>query len=157
VKKRFVARMVLALAAALPMGACDSESTVTTPTTPNYGSNYGFCSSFRSCDTCTPQNGCGWCYNSDGTGQCASDPSECATPSFEWTWNPDGCRVPAQATTPGRDAAAEETDAGSFAKGDAASSDDVAASACLGPGANAPPDAGDGGEGGQTGCVVEVP
>jgi hypothetical protein len=152
-----VARMVLALAAAaVATGSCDSESAISTPTG-NPGNNYGFCGSFRSCETCTPQSGCGWCYNSDGTEQCASDPSECATPSFEWTWNPDGCRVPAQVTTPGRDAAAEETDAGSFAKGDATASDDVAASACLGPDANAPADAGDGGEGGTTGCVVEVP
>ena len=147
--------MVLALAAAaLPTGACDSGSAISTPTASPGNNYYGFCASFRSCETCTPQNGCGWCYNSDGTEQCASDPSECATPSFEWTWNPDGCRVPAQATTPGRDGAAEETGAGSFAKGDAASSYDVAASACLGPGANAPAD---GGEGGATGCVVEVP
>jgi hypothetical protein len=153
--------MVLALAAALPIGACDSENTDTALPTSNYASTYGFCSSFRSCQTCTPQNGCGWCYNSDGTGQCASDPVECATPSFEWTWNPDGCRVSARASTaPEEDAAATEADSatfGTFASGDAASSGDVAASACLGPRPAAPADAGDGGAGDERGCVVEVP
>jgi hypothetical protein len=30
---------------------------------------------------------------------CAASPDECVTPAFGWTWNPSGCRIPADAST----------------------------------------------------------
>jgi hypothetical protein len=95
------------LAAALVVGACG-------PGDEDYGSvSYGGgysdgCRRFASCSACTPVNGCGWCFDSDGTGICAASPDECVTPAFSWTWNPSGCRVAADAgaATPPEDAAA---------------------------------------------------
>jgi hypothetical protein len=55
------------------------------------------CAVYASCESCTPISGCGWCFDSNGTGQCASDPDSCSTPAFSWTWNSDGCRVAADA------------------------------------------------------------
>jgi hypothetical protein len=79
-------------AAAIALGACESDSG-------DSGGGYGYypdaCRQFASCGTCTPVNGCGWCFDADGTGLCAASPDECVTPAFSWTWNPDGCRVPA--------------------------------------------------------------
>jgi hypothetical protein len=113
---RFVA--VTIAAAALILGACETDSGNDSA---GYGYGYGYgggCHQFGSCGTCTPVEGCGWCFDSDGTGMCAASPDECATPVFSWTWNPAGCRVPADAgavqvtdaglllsTTPGADAA----------------------------------------------------
>ncbi len=157
-QKHLGAATFLLLAVALPVGACDDEPT-NLPQGVTYAASTGFCSSFRSCDTCTPQNGCGWCYDSDGTGQCASGPDECATPAFEWTWNPDGCRVTAHASTAPTQDAADDAEPSVFGTGDASVSDGVAPSACLGPvmlvDANA--DGGEGGEAGPIPCVVEVP
>jgi hypothetical protein len=65
------------------------------------------CHQFASCATCTPVVGCGWCYQSDGTGLCAAGPDECATSSFDWTWEATGCRVTSDA------AVAPSSDAGS--------------------------------------------
>jgi hypothetical protein len=82
---------------ALTLGACDASNGYETygyAGDPSYGH---YCSQFSSCDTCTPVNGCGWCYDSDGTGMCASDPDECPTQSFSWTWDTNGCRVGADA------------------------------------------------------------
>ncbi len=93
---RFVA--VTIAAAALVLGACETDSGTDNA---GYGYGYGYggggCHQFTSCGTCTPVDGCGWCFDSDGTGMCASSPDECATPVFSWTWNPAGCRVPADA------------------------------------------------------------
>jgi hypothetical protein len=57
-----------------------------------------YCGQFTTCGTCTPANGCGWCYNDDGTGTCAASPDECPTLAFSWTWDPSGCRVTADAS-----------------------------------------------------------
>jgi hypothetical protein len=99
----------------------------------DYGPAYG-CGAYTSCQACTPVNGCGWCYDSDGTGTCTASPSLCKTPSFSWTWNPEGCRVSAEAgVTPTRDASADAHEASVPA--DAGPSD--AAPACTIPeGAN---------------------
>jgi hypothetical protein len=82
--------------AALVVGACENDSA------DDGGGGYAYayhdaCHQFASCGTCTPVNGCGWCFDSNGTGICAASPDECATPVFSWTWNPSGCRVPADA------------------------------------------------------------
>jgi hypothetical protein len=88
-----VRRLVAASIAlvALALGACETNS--------DDGAVYsGYsdgCRQFTTCGTCTPVLGCGWCFDSDGTGICAADPDECVTPVFSWTWNPSGCRVPA--------------------------------------------------------------
>jgi hypothetical protein len=58
---------------------------------------YDSCHAYSSCQSCTPIWGCGWCFDSNGSGQCVSDPGYCATSAFSWTWNPDGCRVAADA------------------------------------------------------------
>ena len=88
-----------AFACALVIGACNGgdDSTAT-----SYGGYAGYsdgCQAFTSCTACTPVNGCGWCFDSDGRGMCAASPDECATPAFSWTWNPSGCRVAADAST----------------------------------------------------------
>jgi|SRR5580704_1189635 hypothetical protein len=87
-------------AAALVLGACEGDSSDSGAGYAGYGDpHFDGCRQFASCGTCTPVNGCGWCFDSDGTGMCAASPDECATPVFSWTWNPDGCRVPADAGT----------------------------------------------------------
>jgi hypothetical protein len=171
VKRHVVASTLLALTTAVALGACDGGSATSYAGSgpAGVGTTDSFCGSSNSCATCTPKNGCGWCYDSDGTGQCVSSPTECTTQAFDWTWNPEGCRVPAQAAiVPSEDAATGEdaamgedagtgedaggtTDAGHiFTAGDASAPDGVAQSACLGP---APGDAGDG----AAPCVVETP
>jgi hypothetical protein len=95
---RYVA--VTIAAAALVLGACESNSGDDSAGYAGYaGPHSDGCSQFSSCGTCTPVDGCGWCFDSDGTGMCAASPDECATPIFSWTWNPNGCRVPADAGT----------------------------------------------------------
>ncbi len=90
---RVVSRAAAAAALiAIPLGACSSDG--------GQGANppaVTDCAQFTSCAACTPVIGCGWCYDSDGTGACAPGPNGCATPSFSWTWNPSGCRVTAEA------------------------------------------------------------
>jgi hypothetical protein len=82
---RFFAGTLVASAVALAVGACGDDS-----------SNYGYapggdCSAYTTCGTCTPVQGCGWCFNKSG-GLCTTDPNECANVSeFTWTWNPSGC------------------------------------------------------------------
>lgn len=88
----------IALGTILVSAACESGSDDSA--TSSYPSSYGAydaCQQYASCGTCTPVYGCGWCFDSNGAGQCAADPSACATPTFGWTWNPDGCRVAADA------------------------------------------------------------
>jgi hypothetical protein len=89
----------VALAGALVVGACNGGD----DSSSSFGgySSYGGdgCQQFTSCTACTPVPGCGWCFDSDGRGMCAASPDECATPAFSWTWNPSGCRIPADAST----------------------------------------------------------
>jgi hypothetical protein len=92
-----VVRRILAAAmavGALVLGACETDSG---DDHVSYGGYYDGCRNYTSCGTCTPVNGCGWCCDADGTGLCASSPDECVTPAFSWTWNPSGCRIPADA------------------------------------------------------------
>jgi hypothetical protein len=82
------------------LGACDSGSASSSAGAEFGGGTGPFssCSQFASCDLCTPVTGCGWCYNSDGTGACTPGPGECTSSTFTWTWKPDGCRVTADAS-----------------------------------------------------------
>ena len=62
------------------------------------------CTPYVTCGTCTPVQGCGWCFNHFG-GVCANDPNQCAgTTEFTWTWDPAFC--------PGVDASVVSPDAG---------------------------------------------
>jgi hypothetical protein len=63
-----------------------------------YGGGSTSCRFYSSCDTCTPVSGCGWCTAPGGAGVCASDPDDCPTSEFSWTWDPKGCRVAADAS-----------------------------------------------------------
>jgi hypothetical protein len=49
------------------------------------------CAAYTTCDTCTPVLGCGWCFQSDGTGTCTTGANRCAGQEFAWTWEPSGC------------------------------------------------------------------
>jgi hypothetical protein len=91
---RALAWTAVAVCAAV-LAACEADSTQTDPPY-SYG-YYDGCRQYASCGTCTPVLGCGWCFDSDGTGECVSTPAACSTPVFSWTWNPSGCRVPADA------------------------------------------------------------
>src|SRR5688572_907995 len=52
------------------------------------------CSSFSSCDTCTPVLGCGWCSYGPSMGRCASGPTKCGDEQpFRWNWEPRDCPV----------------------------------------------------------------
>jgi hypothetical protein len=91
--RRIVAATIAA--GALVLGACESDSG--DDSVGSGGGYYDACRNYTSCSTCTPIEGCGWCFDSDGTGMCAASPDECVTPAFSWTWNPSGCRIPADA------------------------------------------------------------
>jgi hypothetical protein len=67
--------------------------------------SYPACSAYSACDTCTPVTGCGWCFESDGTGHCGSGRDGCTTSAFGWTWDPSGCHAS------GGDAGVAPTDA----------------------------------------------
>jgi hypothetical protein len=86
---RFFGALLLAGTVAVAVGACDDSSSG------GYSAGGGgggdSCSAYTTCDTCTPANGCGWCFDSTG-GLCASDPDQCSSASeFTWTWNQSGC------------------------------------------------------------------
>jgi hypothetical protein len=81
-------------AVAFALGACQGDNS-----SGGWGVGPYACGQYTTCGTCTPVPGCGWCYDSNGTGQCVAGPDQCATPAFSWTWNPSGCRVPADAST----------------------------------------------------------
>lgn len=84
---RFLGAFLLAGTVAVAAGACDDSSAG------DYSGGGGDdCTAYTSCDTCTPVQGCGWCFNGSG-GVCASSPDECAaaTSEFTWTWNQSGC------------------------------------------------------------------
>jgi hypothetical protein len=102
--KRFVVGAALASLGAIFIGACSDPSTG-----PSYGGGGGgsndLCSPYSTCETCTPVQGCGWCFTRSG-GACASSPDLCAqsVSEFTWTWNASGC--------PGVDASVAPLDAG---------------------------------------------
>ncbi len=165
-KVHLFAGALLALATALAIGACDDSESSESSGGAGYGTD-DFCGSFQSCTACTPQDGCGWCYDSDGTGQCVSSPNACATPAFDWTWNPDGCRVPAQTRTAPLDAG-EALEASPVASPDAGAgedaetsvdasvpSSDARANACVQTVDASPPF--DGGDAASSACVTEGP
>jgi hypothetical protein len=102
---RFYAALLLAFGTALPLGACGDDHSADSVSGAAGGGSYADCSQYRTCGTCTPVAGCGWCFNRTG-GACATDPNECATVSeFTWTWDPEGC--------PDVDASVVPLDAGS--------------------------------------------
>jgi hypothetical protein len=103
--KRFLSSLLLAAPVALVFLACADQR--------GYGDSYSsqtaYCSQYATCGTCTPVNGCGWCYTADAGGMCAADPNECAGSSeFLWTWNADGCREGADASVVPLDGGAHE-------------------------------------------------
>jgi hypothetical protein len=68
------------------------------------GGYYGNCRQFSSCESCTPMYGCGWCTYGNGQGVCLSDPDQCRTQQFTWTWEPIGCGLLGDGGTPKQDA-----------------------------------------------------
>ena len=99
--KRFVVGAALASLVALCVGACTDSSQGY-----SYAGGSGLdCSPYTTCGTCTPVQGCGWCFTRSG-GACASSPDQCASSvsEFTWTWNASGC--------PGVDASVALPDAG---------------------------------------------
>jgi hypothetical protein len=87
--KRFVVGAALASLGAIFIGACSDSSEG------GYSSGGGgndLCSPYNTCETCTPVQGCGWCFTRSG-GACASSPDLCAqsVSEFTWTWNASGC------------------------------------------------------------------
>jgi hypothetical protein len=118
--KRFLGAFLLAGAVAVAVGACDDSSSG------GYyaGASSDQCNAYNTCDTCTPVNGCGWCFNSTG-GLCASSPDECSSASeFTWTWNQSGC--------PDIDASVASPDAGTPAS-DATATSEASTAGDAGP------------------------
>ena len=81
--------LTLVWSVALALGACAEEKM-------RYEDNgwvdyYDYCGQFTSCEQCTPMEGCGWCSYGRGQGFCFSEPNQCQTPIFSWTWVPEGC------------------------------------------------------------------
>jgi hypothetical protein len=90
---RTFAGAILASFVALAAGACDDSSSggASGYAGSSSGGSYGNCSAYTTCDTCTPVNGCGWCFNASG-GMCTTDPDQCSSlTEFTWTWEPSGC------------------------------------------------------------------
>jgi hypothetical protein len=109
---RWLGASILASVVAVSLAACSdsSQGYYVTPASGGGGGNT-FCSQYTSCGTCTPVEGCGWCFTRT-SGMCASSPDQCGTLEFTWTWNPSGCPgADASVATP-TDAAAPK-DAGS--------------------------------------------
>jgi hypothetical protein len=85
--KRTATCALASCAIALLVGACDDQR--------GHHESYGVdpCQTFSTCGTCTPIDGCGWCFSS-GSGACLSSPDECAT-AYDgpviWTWDLGGC------------------------------------------------------------------
>jgi hypothetical protein len=87
-----------------------------------YGQQPLTCHDFRTCGSCTPVLGCGWCQIGDD-GVCVSDPRECAVArSFTFNWEPNECpgvapgdaavQTPADAGTDTSEAGAPHADGG---------------------------------------------
>lgn len=118
---RSFAAAMLASVVALALGACGDDSS------PDYAyagpaSGGGDpCNSYTTCGTCTPVEGCGWCF-SGSSGLCASSPDECAgMDEFTWDWNPGGC--------PDVDASVAPLDAGVTPSSDASSPQEASTAA----------------------------
>jgi hypothetical protein len=103
--KRFLATALFGAAIAVTLGACGDDSSDVGYAYGAGGSGYtSSCSAYTTCGTCTPVDGCGWCFTATG-GACATDPDSCGDASeFTWTWDPGGC--------PGADASVAPLDAG---------------------------------------------
>ena len=101
--KRFVVGAALACVVGLGIGACSDSSRGYAYS--GSGGGNDLCSPYTTCATCTPVQGCGWCFTRAG-GACASSPDLCASSvsEFTWTWNASGC--------PGVDASVVPLDAG---------------------------------------------
>jgi hypothetical protein len=85
---------VFAAALAAILGACDGgDGSPPSSSASAGGGPVAACEQYTTCGSCTPQNGCGWCFNAAG-GYCVTDPDQCAFSSnneFTWTWNASGC------------------------------------------------------------------
>jgi|SRR5580704_137142 hypothetical protein len=87
---RYLATALLSSLIAVTLGACGN----------NDGGAYSggggggytaMCSAYTTCGSCTPVDGCGWCF-SGASGACAPDPDSCTSATeFTWTWDPSGC------------------------------------------------------------------
>jgi len=97
VMKRFLSSVLFASVVIAIAVACDSGSSV--GFAGSSGSAPAACSDFGTCESCTPELGCGWCFRPDGTGFCATGPGECLySPQNTWTWDPTGCPAAAHPT-----------------------------------------------------------
>lgn len=83
--------IALVWTALLVFAGCDEGGYYDNRYGPGY---YDDCQRFSSCGECTPIIGCGWCTYGQGQGVCLSDPTECRTQQFSWTWESKGCVVP---------------------------------------------------------------
>jgi Plexin repeat len=105
---RSLAAAVLASIVAVALGACGDDSSDSGYAYAGGGGSSGgddSCNQYTTCDSCTPVNGCGWCFNAT-SGLCAASPDECTNVNeFTWTWDPTGC--------PDVDASVTPLDAGS--------------------------------------------
>jgi len=102
---RTLAATLLASALAVTLGACGDDSADVG------GGATAACSAYTTCGSCTPVDGCGWCFTVSG-GVCTTDPDSCGDASeFTWTWDPNGC--------PGVDASVAPLDAGTTTLADA--------------------------------------
>jgi hypothetical protein len=123
--------LLLACAVAVPLAACGDDSADSSYAYGGGGGSggtYGDCSQYTSCGTCTPVDGCGWCFNAT-SGVCTTDPDNCLgadVSEFTWTWEPTGCPgvdasvVPIEAgTTTPEAGVADVTDASNVVPGDA--------------------------------------
>jgi hypothetical protein len=88
----------LVLSVAALLSACDGGGHKIHAGPVGGGGPRAQCAGFSTCDTCTPANGCGWCFNGDGAGSCVADPDECSTKEFSFTWDPVGCHASADAS-----------------------------------------------------------
>lgn len=101
---RWLGASILGSLIAVSLAACSDSSSGGYYAPASGGGGGSYCSQYTTCGTCTPVQGCGWCFTTT-TGQCVSDPDQCASlPEFTWAWNPSGC--------PGVDASVEPVDAG---------------------------------------------
>jgi Plexin repeat len=103
--KRTLAAALLVLGIAVPVAACNGDDSGSSGVAYSGGSGYGGdCSGYTTCGSCTPVEGCGWCFNAT-SGVCTTDPDQCSSNSeFTWTWDLTGC--------PGADASVVPLDAG---------------------------------------------
>jgi hypothetical protein len=95
--RRFWTAAGLLLFVALALGACSEGASGGGGFSGGGAPVHAACHLYTSCATCTPLDGCGWCYLADGTGECARQPDDCTGTAFSWTWEPTGCHVAAEA------------------------------------------------------------